>query len=327
MQIVGATVVDCLVSPCSRGILSMSGGIEEVGSVKWELLLCLLACWVACYFCIWKGVRFTGKVVYFTAVFPYVMLAILLVRGLTLPGAWQGVVYYLYPDPSRLADFQVWMEAAAQVLFSYGVSSGALITLGSYNKIHNNCYKDSLWLCVLNSATSFISGFVVFSTLGFMAEKQGISIDKVADSGPGLAFVVFPQAVALMPLPQLWAACFFLMLILLGLDTLFAGLETIISSVIDMFPGQMRRPWRREIVLFFFCSISFIIQISLTTQVCFFGFFLNHQPLTTSGGYMYPDWAYSVGWAMALSSVVAVPIWAHRGHPHTASVFLVPSGR
>ncbi|TNN86260.1 Sodium- and chloride-dependent betaine transporter [Liparis tanakae] len=192
------------------------------------------------------------------------MLAILLVRGLTLPGAWQGVVYYLYPDPSRLADFQVWMEACAQVLFSYGVASGTLITLGSYNKVNNNCYKDSLWLCVLNSATSFISGFAVFSALGFMAEKQGIPIDKVVDSGPGLAFIVFPQAVAMMPLPQLWAACFFLMLILLGLDTL----------------------------------------------VCFFGFFLNQQPLTTSGGYLYPDWAYGLGWAMALSSVVPVPIWA-----------------
>ncbi|XP_034407781.1 sodium- and chloride-dependent GABA transporter 3-like [Cyclopterus lumpus] len=361
-----------------RGLLSMSGGIQEVGTVKWELLLCLLACWVACYFCIWKGVRFTGKVVYFTAVFPYVMLAILLVRGLTLPGAWQGVVYYLYPDPSRLADFQVWMEACAQVLFSYGVASGTLITLGSYNKFNNNCYKDSLWLCGLNSATSFIAGFAVFSALGFMAEKQGIPIDMVADSGPGLAFIVFPQAVAMMPLPQLWAVCFFLMLMLLGLDTLFTGLETITSSVIDMFPGQMRRPWRREIFLFFFCAISFIIQISLTTQggvylfqlidyygangicivfvsavqcvavgwafgadrmcdavqlmtgqrpsgyfklcwryftplicmVCFFCFFLDQQPLTTSGGYVYPDWAYDLGWAMALSSVAAVPIWA-----------------
>ncbi|KAF3845765.1 hypothetical protein F7725_002843 [Dissostichus mawsoni] len=82
-------------------------GIEELGEVQWEVLLCLLAVWVVCYFCVWKGVRSTGKVVYFTAVFPYVMLAILLVRGLTLPGAWQGVVYYLYPDPSRLADLQV----------------------------------------------------------------------------------------------------------------------------------------------------------------------------------------------------------------------------
>ncbi|XP_040918144.1 sodium- and chloride-dependent GABA transporter 2-like isoform X2 [Toxotes jaculatrix] len=361
-----------------RGVLSMSGGIEEVGTVKWELLLCLLACWVACYFCIWKGVRSTGKVVYFTAVFPYVMLAVLLVRGLTLPGAWQGVVYYLYPDPSRLADLQVWMEACAQVLFSYGVASGTLITLGSYNKVKNSCYRDSLWLCVLNSGTSFVAGFAVFSALGFMAHKQGIPINMVVESGPGLAFIAFPQAVAMMPLPQLWAACFFIMLILLGLDTLFAGLETITSSLIDIFPRRMRRPWRREIFLVFFCSVCFMLQIPLTAQggvylfqlidyygangacilfvsvvqcvavgwafgaermrdaveamtgqrpwvlfklcwryftplictVCFICSFLDYQPLTSSRGYVYPDWAYHLGWAMALSSVVGLPIWA-----------------
>ncbi|XP_051251543.1 sodium- and chloride-dependent betaine transporter-like [Dicentrarchus labrax] len=124
-----------------RGVLSMSGGIAEVGTVQWDLLLCLLACWVVCYFCIWKGVSSTGKVVYFTTLFPYVMLIILLIRGLTLPGAWQGVVYYLYPEPSRLADPQVWMEACTQVLFSYGVAAGVVTTLGSYNKVKNNCYK------------------------------------------------------------------------------------------------------------------------------------------------------------------------------------------
>lgn len=47
------------------------------------------------------------QAVYVTAVFPYIMLAVLLIRGLTLPGAWQGVVFYLYPDPSRLADVTV----------------------------------------------------------------------------------------------------------------------------------------------------------------------------------------------------------------------------
>ncbi|XP_042360252.1 sodium- and chloride-dependent betaine transporter-like [Plectropomus leopardus] len=231
-----------------KGVLSMSGGIEEVGAVQWKLLLCLLACWVACYFCVWKGVRSTGKVVYFTAVFPYVMLAILLVRGFTLPGAWQGVVYYLYPDPSRLADFQVWMEACAQVLFSYGVASGTLITLGSYNKVNNNCYKDSLWLCLLNSGTSFVSGFAVFSALGFMAHQQGIPINMVVDSGPGLAFIAFPQAVSMMPLPQLWAACFFLMLILLGLDTLWLGLETLLTLKTDVDPLHTLTCWSMQLV-------------------------------------------------------------------------------
>lgn len=47
---------------CRRGMLGMSGGIEELGSVRWELALCLLACWSFCYFSIWKGVKSSGKV-------------------------------------------------------------------------------------------------------------------------------------------------------------------------------------------------------------------------------------------------------------------------
>ncbi|KAG7249484.1 hypothetical protein CRUP_038720, partial [Coryphaenoides rupestris] len=87
-----------------RNVLSISTGIEDPGSVKWDLALCLLAVWVICFFCIWKGVKSTGKVVYITATFPFVMLIILLVRGVTLPGASEGIKFYLYPDLTRLQD-------------------------------------------------------------------------------------------------------------------------------------------------------------------------------------------------------------------------------
>uniref|UniRef100_H3BZ43 Si:ch211-132b12.2 n=1 Tax=Tetraodon nigroviridis TaxID=99883 RepID=H3BZ43_TETNG len=122
-------------------VLAISGGIEEIGSVRWEVLLCLMAMWVICYFCIWKGVKSTGKVVYFTATLPYVMLLVLLIRGLTLPGAMEGVLYYLLPEVSQLADPQVWMEAAAQIFFSYSVGVGSLIVRSSYNNYNYNCYK------------------------------------------------------------------------------------------------------------------------------------------------------------------------------------------
>ncbi|XP_034743606.1 sodium- and chloride-dependent GABA transporter 3-like [Etheostoma cragini] len=124
-----------------RRVLGMSGGIEELGSVRWELALCLLACWVICYFSIWKGVRSSGKVAYFTATFPYVMLLVLLIRGLTLPGAWDGIYFYLYPDLNRLANLQVWLEAGSQIFFSYSLTTGTLHVLGSYNDYNNNCYK------------------------------------------------------------------------------------------------------------------------------------------------------------------------------------------
>ncbi|XP_067113843.1 LOW QUALITY PROTEIN: sodium- and chloride-dependent GABA transporter 2-like [Osmerus mordax] len=249
-----------------RRVLKISSGMEEVGSIRWELALCLLLTWVICYFCVWKGIKSTGKAAYFTATFPYVMLLVLLVRGVTLPGAINGIVYYLYPDFARLSDPQVWMDAGTQIFYSYAISLGFLTSLGSYNHYNNDCYKDCFYLCLLNSGTSIISGFAIFSVLGFMTYEQGVDIAEVAESGPGLAFIVYPRAVAMMPVPQIWSVCFFIMIILLGLDSQFVGLECLMTSVVDLFPGTLRRGFRRELLLLLICSVCCILGLSLVTE-------------------------------------------------------------
>ncbi|XP_070830096.1 sodium- and chloride-dependent betaine transporter-like [Chaetodon trifascialis] len=372
-----------------RRVLGMSGGIEELGSVRWELALCLLACWVFCYFSIWKSVRSSGKVAYFTATFPYVMLIILLIRGLTLPGAWDGIYYYLYPDLNRLANLEVWMEAGSQIFFSYSLTSGTLNVLSSYNEYNNNCYKDSFWLCLLNSGTSFAAGFVVFSVLGFMAQRQGVTVDTVAESGPGLAFIAYPQATALMPLPQFWTICFFLMLFFLSVDTHFVLVECFITSLSDMFPKLFRKPGRHEIFTLVICSFFFLIHLMLVTEggiyifqlIDYYGttgachyfmasseclalawslgadrviniiedmtgqrpsvffklcwkyiipllslasfilYVVDYQHLRINDWYVYPGWAYALGWTMTLSSVLMVPLWAAGQMCLTAGTF------
>ncbi|XP_047463859.1 sodium- and chloride-dependent betaine transporter-like [Mugil cephalus] len=249
-----------------RRVLNISGGIEEVGSLRWELALCLILSWVICYFCVWKGIKSTGKAAYFTATFPYAMLFVLLIRGVTLPGAMDGIIYYLYPDISRLSDAQVWMDAGTQIFFSYAIGLGFLTSLGSYNNYNNNCYRDCFYLCLLNSATSVVAGFAIFSVLGFMTYEQGVDISEVAESGPGLAFIVYPRAVALMPMPQVWSVCFFLMIILLGLDSQFVGLECLMTSVVDLFPVYLRKGFRRELVLLAICSTCCLLGMSLVTE-------------------------------------------------------------
>nr|XP_020644710.1 sodium- and chloride-dependent betaine transporter [Pogona vitticeps] len=249
-----------------RRALKITDGIHNLGTIRWELALCLLLAWIICYFCIWKGVKSTGKVVYFTATFPYVMLFILLIRGVTLPGAREGIIFYLKPDISRLADPQVWMDAGTQIFFSYAICQGCLTALGSYNKYHNNCYRDCIMLCFLNSATSFVAGFAIFSVLGFMAREQGMSVSDVAESGPGLAFIAYPRAVTLMPISQLWSCLFFLMLIFLGLDSQFVCVESLVTAVVDLYPEIFRRKGRRELLILFIAIVCYLIGLLLVTE-------------------------------------------------------------
>ncbi|XP_008541771.1 sodium- and chloride-dependent GABA transporter 2 isoform X2 [Equus przewalskii] len=249
-----------------RRVLRISDGIHHLGSLNWELALCLLLAWVICYFCVWKGVKSAGKVVYFTATFPYLMLMVLLIRGVTLPGAAQGIRFYLYPDPTRLVDPQVWMDAGTQIFFSFAICLGCLTALGSYNKYHNNCYRDCIALCFLNSGTSFVAGFAIFSILGFMSQEQGLPISEVAESGPGLAFIAYPRAVVMLPFSPLWAFCFFFMIVLLGLDSQFVCVESLVTALVDLNPEMFRKKNRREFLILGVSVFSFLVGLVMLTE-------------------------------------------------------------
>ncbi|XP_038144351.1 sodium- and chloride-dependent GABA transporter 2-like [Cyprinodon tularosa] len=237
-----------------------------LGKVHWDLALCLLFAWVICYFCIWKGIKTTGKVVYFTATFPYLMLFILFIRGVTLPGAGEGLKYYLQPNFSKLAEPDVWRDAGTQVFFSYAVCQGVLTALGSYNKYNNNCYRDCLALCCLNSATSIFAGFAVFSVIGFMAHDLNIPISEVTASGPGLAFIVYPKALSLLPGSSFWAVLFFLMVLFLGLDSQFVCIESLATAITDLFPSRLRRPGARELLVLVIAVICFLLGLMFVTE-------------------------------------------------------------
>ncbi|KAL3861992.1 hypothetical protein ACJMK2_007998 [Sinanodonta woodiana] len=209
---------------------------EDVGNPIWKLALCLLLSWIVVIVCLIKGIKSSGKVVYFTATFPYVILLILLVRGATLDGAIEGVKYFIIPEWEQLLDLKVWVAAAGQMFFSLSVSFGGIIMYGSYNKFNNKVYGDALLIASMDLITSIIAGFVIFTTFGGMAKKLGVGVKDVAKGGYGMAFVAYPEALSNLPPPQLWAILFFLMLFTLGLDSEFALLETTITCLQDEFP-------------------------------------------------------------------------------------------
>ncbi|XP_073336416.1 sodium- and chloride-dependent betaine transporter-like [Pagrus major] len=246
-------------------VLKMSDEMT-LRNVHWDVALCLLIAWIMCYFCVWKGIRSTGKAVYFTVTFPYLLMLILFFRGVSLPGAWEGLKFYLYPDVGRLARIGIWADAATQVVYTYAISQGVLTSLGSYNKYNNNCYRDCLALCCLNSATSIFGGLVVFSFLGFMAHSLGLPLHDVAGAGTKMVFVGFPEVLSMIPLSSFWTVVFFLMILFLGLDTQFVCVESLATSITDMFPRRLRRPHARELLVLVIAVVCFLLGLPLLTD-------------------------------------------------------------
>ena len=180
-----------------------------------------------------------SQLVYFTSVFPYLILIILLVRAATLPGYVDGIMFYLTPQWHKLASISVWADACIQIFFSLGVTWGGMITLASYNNFSNNVFRDCVMVALGNCFTSVFAGFVIFGILGFMAHELGVKVEDVAAHGAGLAFIAYPEAVSRMPISPLWSILFFMMLLSLGFGTQFSTAETVVTILMDQFP-QLR---------------------------------------------------------------------------------------
>ncbi|RZC34697.1 SNF domain containing protein [Asbolus verrucosus] len=153
-----------------KKVLQIGEGIEDFDSLRWELVACLLCAWVLVYFAIWKSIKSSAKVRYFTATLPFLLIIVFLAKSLTL-------------------------------------------------------------------------------------------------EGPGLIFVVYPQAMAKMPAAQLWAVLFFFMLICLALNSQFAIVEVVVTSIQDGFPTWIKKNLMcHEILVLIICVVSLICGLPNVTQ-------------------------------------------------------------
>ncbi|NXI86695.1 S6A19 protein, partial [Rhipidura dahli] len=155
-----------------RETLNISTSIEDSGSIQWWLLLCLTSAWAVLYVCTIRGIETTGKAVYVTSTLPYVVLTIFLIRGLTLKGSTNGIVYLFTPNVTELANPGTWLDAGAQVFYSFSLAFGGLISFSSYNSVHNNCEKDAVIVSVINGFTSIYAATVIYSIIGFRATAR-----------------------------------------------------------------------------------------------------------------------------------------------------------
>jgi NSS family neurotransmitter:Na+ symporter len=243
-------------------ILEISSGPAADFGMKIPILIGLLLTWFFIWWSIREGVKSVGVVVKVTVTLPIIMLIVLAIRGVTLPGAIDGINYYLDPDFSKLLNWKVWADAYGQIFFSLSVAFGVMIAYASFLPKDSDVTNNAIMTALANCGTSFLGGFAVFGTLGYMAQVQGLTVGEVAGTGGlGMAFVVFPEALTTLPFGQVvFSLIFFIMLLTLGIDSAFSLVESVSTAFADKFA------WNRKKTTIGVVTVGFVFSLIFATK-------------------------------------------------------------
>eukprot|EP01138_Halocafeteria_seosinensis_P000386 gb/GECG01000399.1/.p1 GENE.gb/GECG01000399.1/~~gb/GECG01000399.1/.p1 ORF type:complete len:776 (+),score=105.81 gb/GECG01000399.1/:1-2328(+) len=251
--------------------IGVSETVNNMESMNWPMFGTLIVAWVLVFIIIFRGAQSSGKTSYFTALFPYTVLFILLIRASTLENAAEGVKHFFTPDFSQLADFGVWISAATQMFYSLGIGWGALVAFSSFNDRKHDFVRDAYVITGVNAFTSLLAGITVFSAIGFIAKKKGQEVSEVAASGSGLAFVALPELLVEFPVEQLFAFLFFLMLGTLGIGSEAAMVMTVRNGILQSKSMEwLTKRFSPAQVSFLICAVMFVFGIFFVTDVGFY---------------------------------------------------------
>ena len=172
-----------------------------------------------------KGIEKAAKIM-MPALF--VILIIMAVRVAFMPGAAQGYSFFFSCDFAKAFKADTVMMAIGQAFFSLSVGMGCMVTYASYFKRNNNLVSTSLNVSLLTLAVSVLAGLVIFPAV--------FSVPGLEPSeGPSLVFVTLPEIFKGMPLPSLWSAIFFLLVILASLTSTISFHEVLTAYAAEEF--------------------------------------------------------------------------------------------
>lgn len=252
----------------ANGIGAVFGNLlQDPVTMIGYMIFVVVCCYGICYMGLQKGVERITKVMMLCLLFLMLALA---ANSLTLPGAAEGLKYYLYPDWNRFVEYgasEVIFAAMGQAFFTLSLGIGALAIFGSYIGKEKRLTGEAIWVIVLDTFVAITAGLIIFPACFSYGVDPG--------SGPNLLFVSLPNVFVHMPLGRFWGALFFLFMIFASFSTVIAVFENITSCFCELL-GKTRR----QVILW---EIPMIIILSLP---CIFGFNIwsNIHPLGGTSG-------------------------------------------
>lgn len=195
--------------------------LADSGNMIMYQVIAMLACIVIVAGGVGKGIERACKIL-MPALF--ILLLVLIVRAVTLPGAREGIVFYLKPDFSKLSGKSI-LDALSQGFFSLSLGMGIMITYGSYIAKDDNLPGSAMMILGLDTLIAFLAGLAIFPAVFAMGVEPS--------QGVGLTFVALPGIFAKMPMGAFFCFLFFLLLFVAALTSMISLLEVAVSFIMD----------------------------------------------------------------------------------------------
>lgn len=272
----------------------------QLGNMQLNILLVLIFVWAINFIVLYFGVK--GGIEKANKVFMpllFISIVVITIRGLTLPGAFNGLDFLFAPDFSKIFDGKVWIAAYGQVFMSLSICFGIMLVYSGYLPKKSDIVNNAFMAAFGNSSFSLLAGIAVFSVLGYTAQIQGVGIEQVASGGIGLAFMVFPQALSALPgMNNLFATLFFVCLAFAGLSSSISIVENVVMSISDKFDLSRVKALLITVSLGFICSLLFVTGAGLYI-LDIVDHFINYYGIAIAGLIE----AILIGWFFNLESI------------------------
>ena len=236
------------------------GGIGTfVPFVAIAMLVGWVIMWVISHTDLEKGLGRVSKVL---VPLLFAIMIFIVLFSLTLPGAGIGLAELYNPDWSLLLNFNIWMAAFGQMIFSLSLGMSIAFTYASYTKDDSDLVSNALWVTVANCGFENFAAIGVFSILGYMSLQSGVAVPDLVTQGTGLVFIVYPTVFNVL---GDWASVigplFFFTVYLAGLTSILSTIEPLSFSI------QNKFGWSRNKTMTILCVFGAAVSMIYATAM------------------------------------------------------------
>lgn len=229
--------------------------LARPGYMMFWMIVTVAISFAVCYIGLQKGVERITKVM---MVFLLLIMGVLCIRSITLPGAAEGIVFYLKPDFGRMIEAglgEAIFAALGQAFFTLSIGIGSLAIFGSYIGKERSLTGEAVHIAALDTFVALMAGLIIFpACFAFQVDQT---------QGPGLVFVTLPNVFSQMPGGQIWGALFFVFLSFAALSTVIAVFENIISFAMDLWDFSRQKAVLINLVAIILLSIPCVLGFNV----------------------------------------------------------------